>query len=184
MTKFETALVVGDMYRKIAGADVGLVLVGNYYYSVNERLYGGDITDESILCISPEKGMAKENDMGIAVSRMTGRQIIDILNSTPSTPGEKTGKYPYMVASGLMVEYAPWACDGEKVISCKLSDGSSIDMDAYYNVAYFNHTLDDFGIVPDRMMDISWSNGFIAYIDINNGTIKAPELTTTLIWGK
>ena len=184
LTKFETAHVIGDMYRKIADADIGLVLVGNYYYSVNERLYGGDITDESILCISPDKGMAKENDMGIAVSRMTGRQIIEILNSTPSTPGEKTGKYPYMVASGLMVEYAPWAGDGEKVISCKLPDGSSIDMDAYYNVAYFNHTLDDYSIVPDRMMDISWSNGFIAYIDINNGTINAPELTTTLVWGK
>ena len=183
LTKLETALVIGDMYREITGADIGIVLVGNYYYSVNERLYAGDITDEAILCISPDKGLAKETDMGIVTSRMKGRQIIEILNSTPSTPGENTGKYPYMAASGIQVEYAPWACDGEKVISCRLPDGSSLEPDTYYSVAYFNHTLDDYGIAAEKIIDTGWADCFIAYVDINDGTVKAPELTTTLVWG-
>ena len=119
-TRMETAQLVGNMYRELTEADVALVFVGNDNDGVTGKIYKGNITDDTFACISPSR-RAYTTPSGIAYAMITGKQIKEILNGYKGSDSND-----FTVASGLDVEFAPWNEPGERLISCKFSDGREI----------------------------------------------------------
>jgi hypothetical protein len=183
LTRLETAYTMADMYKTLADADIGIALGGTYRNGTNGYIYKGDITDDSIECINPNKEPAAEladpMDEKIVVASLTGAQIIDILNSVVDTYDTK-GEYPYYVASGLQVEFNPWAQAGKRVLSCKLADGTDLDKNATYEVAYYNGSIDESLATPKRALKGTWKENFLGWLEMNGGTISKPNMTLTL----
>lgn len=178
----ETVQLVGNMYRELTEAEIALVFVGSDNDGVTGKIYKGDITDDTFSCISPSR-RAYTDPAGIAWAMMTGRQIMDILNGY-----DGNSKYNYTIASGLDVVFAPWNTPGKRLISCKLPDGQELDPEKEYKVAYYtgslrtenNKTLE---VVPgETILSGSWEENFKMWIGKKGGAIKAPELTTTIVW--
>lgn len=145
-TVMETSLYLADLFRTEMGADIGLCLSNTRSCGNNVRLYAGDIMvgdDEALdgfLDICFYTNDLEENaDRQLQRVEMTGRQVLDALND----PVEQAG-YPnrYYVASGLTIEFAPWAGDGSRYVSVTLPDGSPLDEDAVYTVALWNGSVD------------------------------------------
>jgi hypothetical protein len=185
LTKLETAYTVADMYRELTGADIGIVLGGGYRTSTNGYIYKGDITHNSLLCITPIKETASDPDnvyVGkICVADMTGQQILDTLNSDNCSTDIDRDSH-YYVASGLQVTFNPWEGKGKRVISCKLPDGSDIDTEATYKVAYFYNSISSDGLTIDNYLDMTWEESFAKWLDDIGGVVKKPEMTLTLVY--
>jgi hypothetical protein len=91
----------------------------------------------------------------------------------------------YYVASGLTVEFAPWGSAGNRVISCKTSDGKEINADDTYKVAYFYGSLPDGSSVEaEDSLNQTWLESFLAWLQTQDGVVKKPEMTITLSYGK
>jgi ABC-type glycerol-3-phosphate transport system substrate-binding protein len=186
LTRLETAYTMADMYKTLGDADIGICLGGAWDRSTNGYLYQGDITDSTLACITPNKeGEYDEADDAekIVTAKLTGEQILAVLNSTEYPSENSTsayGLYPYYVASGLTVCYKPWAEDGERVVSCKLPDGSDIDTSATYTVAFYNGSLPNLTPEIESSIDMSWQDAFLSWLDKNGGTISKPDMTLTL----
>lgn len=186
LTRFEVALMMGEMYRAVTGAEIALVYVNKNEQGVNCNMFQGDIDDYVLATITPDR--ISEEGESVASATMTGQQIMDAL------AGEKYGDDTipnwYYVASGLEVEYAPWNKSGERLISCKLPDGSSLDPEAKYKVAFFSDKIPGINnlekrseILPDlEILDKKWKDLFIEYLNSQNGIIKRPKQTTKLVW--
>jgi ABC-type glycerol-3-phosphate transport system substrate-binding protein len=184
LSRLETAYTIADMYRSLTGADIGICRGGGWARSTNGYLYGGSITDSSLACITPDKEPIENDTDGknkIVTTSLSGEKIVSILNSLNELSDTK-GFYTYFVASGLTVEFDPWAEEGSRVLSCKLPDGEDIDPDAYYEVAYFNGSLPGVTEEPDQIIDMTWKEAFIKWLDENNDKIEKPDMTLTLIY--
>lgn len=187
LTRMEAALVVGDMYRHVTGAQIALVYAGRNADGVNGFLYEGDITEDSLYYISPDRQSDPETS-GIAIGTLTGQQIMDILAGNPDI--DEAYQEAHMVTSGLLVEYAPWKKSGEHLISCTLLDGTPLDPQGEYQVAYFSGTLmnphakeDEALVISDEIiLEGTWKEYFITYLEDLKGELKAPEMTTELVW--
>jgi ABC-type glycerol-3-phosphate transport system substrate-binding protein len=188
LTKLESAYTMAQMYKDLTGADVGICLGGAWRNGTNGHFYKGDITDKSLSCVTPNKeSSSDDNPMAdtIVTSTVTGAQILDILNSaTELTNGSTVGAACYYVASGLDVVFDPWASEGSRVISCKLSDGTDIDTDATYTIAYFYGSLSVGGITPESSLGQTWLDSFLEWLDGQGGTIKVPTMTLKLAYGE
>jgi hypothetical protein len=186
LTRLETAYTVAEMYKDETGADVGIVLGGSWNYSTNGYIYEGDITDNSIESLIPNKESASDaefTDDKIVTTTLTGQQILDILNYSAVDTGTTKGLYPYYVAAGLDVKFAPWAYSGERVISCKTSDGKDIDTEAKYKVAYFNGSLpESIECEPELVLNMSWKEALVRWIEDNGGTVSKPEMELKLVY--
>jgi hypothetical protein len=184
LTRLETAYTVAEMYQELTGADVGICLAGGWSRSTNGYLYGGSITDASLECITPDKEPQEDDDSDankIVTASLTGEQILSILNAT--SEADTKGLSIYYVAAGLTVEFAPWAGEGKRVQSCKLPDGSDLDPDAVYEVAYFNGSLpDDMTPEPDTVLDQTWQEAFLQWLDSQGDRIEKPDMTLTLVY--
>jgi hypothetical protein len=183
LTRLETVYTIADMYRELTDADIAIAAGGGYRLSTNGYFYKGDITDDSLTCLTPNKEPKAEldNDMEekICVGSLTGQQILDILNSDQGS-ADSSAEYYYYVASGLDVTFNPWADAGERVISCKLPDGSDIDADETYQVAFFYGSLPDESIEPESALDMTWNDSFLKWLDDIGGIVNKPEMTLTL----
>jgi hypothetical protein len=184
LTRLETAYTVAQMYQEETGAQIGLCRAGGWSRSTNGYLYGGSITDSSLECITPDKESQPEDEDSdqnkIVTAKMTGKQILDILNSGDVT--NTKGTYIYYVAAGLDVKFAPWGGEGERVISCKLPDGSKLDQNATYTVAYFNGSLPDDTIKAEDVLDMTWKDAFLEWLDARDGKVEKPDMTLTLVY--
>jgi ABC-type glycerol-3-phosphate transport system substrate-binding protein len=185
LTRLEATYTVADMYRELTGADIGIASGGGYRLSTNGYLYKGDITDSLLSCVTPNKEPKAEleNDMDekICVASLTGQQILDILNCSEGV-AQSSGEYYYYVASGLDVTFNPWADEGKRVVSCKLSDGSDIDTAATYTAAYFYGSLPEVGFEPESALSMTWNESFIKWIGDIGGVIKKPEMSLKLVY--
>jgi hypothetical protein len=185
MTRLETAYTVAEMYADTMGTEIGLVRGGGWDESTNGYFYQGNITDSSLACLTPAKEADKSGREwadSIVKAKLTGQQIIDILNSSYE-PENSKGLYPYYVVSGLNVEFNPWATEGNRVISCKLADGTDIDRNAYYEVAYFNGSLPeglDESVKPTGGSSLTWQESFLQWLSDKGGTLKKPEMMVKL----
>ncbi|MBE6843196.1 MAG: hypothetical protein E7510_10270 [Ruminococcus sp.] len=181
-TRMETAQLVGNMYRELTEADVALVFVGNDNDGVTGKIYKGNITDDTFACISPSR-RAYTTPSGIAYAMITGKQIKEILNGYKGSDSND-----FTVASGLDVEFAPWNEPGERLISCKFSDGREISDEETYKVAYYTGSLraennETISVVPgETVLNGTWEENFIKWLNDKGGAIKKPNLTTTLVW--
>jgi hypothetical protein len=122
-------------------------------------------------------------DERICVGSLTGQQILNVLNSDEGD-SDSSAEYYYYVASGLDVTFNPWADAGERVISCKLPDGSELDADETYQVAFFYGSLRDDTIQPESALDMTWDESFQKWLDDIGGTVKKPDMTITLEYGE
>jgi hypothetical protein len=81
------------------------------------------------------------------------------------------------------VEFNPWASEGERVVSCKTSDGKDINADDSYKVAYFYGSLPDGSADPEESLGQTWQESFLAWLATKDGVIKKPDMTLTLTYG-
>jgi hypothetical protein len=179
LTRLESAYTMADMYRTLAGADVGICYAGNWRNGTDGHFYAGDITDSALSCVRPDKESSGDEDPyagTIVTATLTGSQILDILESTGSAD---TG---YYVASGLNVQFDPWAAPGSRVVSCKLSDGSDLDPDGSYQVAYYYDSLSGFNYTPDARLPGDWLENFQTWLESQGGTVTKPTMTLELVY--
>lgn len=185
LTRLETAIAVGEMYRFETGAPIALVYAGRNSYSVNGFMYEGDITDKSLECISAAR--RGDTEEGLAVAYLTGAQIMEIISGDPNNTS--WGDEGYYAVVGLNVEYAPWQPPGDRLISISLPDGGELKPEESYEVAYFKGTLFEISETEKVMepegevvLGGTWKEHFIHYLSENNGVLKAPKQTMKLVW--
>ena len=186
LTKLDTALLMGQVYRDVTGADIGLVYVNTSEQGANCRLFAGTLNTTAVRNMAPDRTSAEGE--GIASGTMTGQQIIDCLNGMVGVVGESDSWY--YVASGLKVEFAPWMPVGERLVSCKLPDGSDLDPNGTYKVAFMSDKLfclDDGNIsslelADEVILEGKWEEIFPAWFADQGGVLKRPEQTTVLNW--
>jgi hypothetical protein len=185
LTRLESAYTLAEMYRQMTGADIGISLAGVWKDGTNGHFYEGDITDSSLSCVTPDKENLSDDPMDgtIVTSTMTGTQILEILNNAAGSP-ENSQDGAYYVASGLTVRFDPWAAKGSRVLSCKMADGSELEPDATYQVAYFYGSLPEGSPKPENSLQQTWQESFLAWLDQQDGVIKAPEMTLELAYGE
>jgi ABC-type glycerol-3-phosphate transport system substrate-binding protein len=183
MTRLETAYTVAQMYQELTDAQIGLCYAGSWSNSTNGHFYKGSITDSSLDCINPNKEPKTELDdpmeEKVVVASMTGETILEILNSEGNKDVTK-GMFPYYVAAGLKVSFNPWAEPGSRVLSCELSDGSELNPDETYQVAYYNGSLPDDSIQPESALQQTWKESFLDYLDKKGGVLEKPEMEIEL----
>lgn len=186
LTKLETALVMGQIYRDVTGADIGLVYVNPHDQGANSRIYAGDILLPCVEEMAPDRTSAEGE--GIASGTLTGQQILDCLRGLEGVVGHSDGWY--YIASGLTVEFAPWMPCGERLVSAKLPDGSELDPNGTYKVAFMSDKI--FGKTGDGAQSIcpsdieiiegKWRDIFRQWLNEHGGVIRRPEQTTILNW--
>lgn len=186
LTKLETALLMGQIYRDVTGADIGLVYVNPHDQGANSRIYAGDILLPCVNEMAPDRTSAAGE--GIASGTLTGQQILDCLNGMEGVVGHSDGWY--YVASGLKVEFAPWMPSGERLVSCKLADGSDIDPNGTYHVAFMSdkifgksgNTTESIRPADTKIVEGKWQDIFRQWVADHGGVVKRPEQTTVLNW--
>ena len=105
---------------------------------------------------------------------MTGQQIMDCLNGSDCW---------YYVASGLKVEFAPWMPVGERLVSCKLPDGSDLDPNGTYKVAFMSDKLfclesgniSSLELADEVIVEGKWEEIFPVWFADQGGVLKRPE---------
>jgi ABC-type glycerol-3-phosphate transport system substrate-binding protein len=183
LTRLESAYAMADIYRELTNADVGIIAAGGYRNSTNGHFYKGDITHSSLLCVTPQKEAVSDTDDEMAgkicVATLTGQQILDILNSD-FTLSESDSDSCYYVASGLHITFNPWADAGSRVLSCTLADGTDIDTEKSFKVAFYYGSLPDESIVPERALSMTWEESVAKWLNDNGGVVKKPDMTLLL----
>ena len=186
LTKLDTALMMGQVYRDVTGADIGLVYVNTAEQGANCRLFAGTLNTKAVRNMAPDRTSAEGE--GIASGTMTGQQIMDCLNGMAGIAGELDSWY--YVASGLKVEFAPWMPAGERLVSCKLPDGSDLDPNGTYKVAYMSDKLfckdggniSSLELADEEIVEGKWEDIFPTWFADQGGVLKRPEQTTVLNW--
>ena len=186
LTKLDTALLMGQVYRDVTGADIGLVYVNTSEQGANCRVFAGTLNTTAVRNMAPDRTSAEGE--GIASGTMTGQQIMDCLNGMAGVVGESDSWY--YVASGLKVEFAPWMPVGERLISCKLPDGSDLDPNGSYKAAYMSDKLfcleggnvSSLELSDEVIVEGKWEDIFPAWFADQGGVLKRPEQTTVLNW--
>ena len=186
LTKLDTALLMGQVYRDVTGADIGLVYVNTSEQGANCRVFAGTLNTKAVRNMAPDRTSAEGE--GIASGTMTGQQIIDCLNGMVGVVGEPDSWY--YVASGLKVEFAPWMPVGERLVSCKLPDGSDLNPNGTYKVAFMSDKLfcldggniSSLELADEVILDGKWEELFPAWFADQGGVLKRPEQTTVLNW--
>ena len=151
-TVLETAEYIADMFRRKAGAEMGLCRANTRVSGCNTELYQGEILNFEAgaesgrsVCYELNRGFGYadyRDDIGPHLLKvtMTGADIKGALDEVYN----KSVTYPadYMVSSGLVIEFAPWAGEGKRVLGVTRSDGSELEPDRLYTVACWNGTVD------------------------------------------
>lgn len=151
-TVLETAEYIADMFRRKADADIGLCRANTRASGCNAELYEGEILNYEegaqgglSICYTLDRGFGfatnlDENGACLIKMTMTGADIEAALNEVYNA----IAGYPadYIVSSGLKIEFAPWAGDGNRVVSVTLADGSKLEPEKEYTVAAWNGTVD------------------------------------------
>lgn len=151
-TVLETAEYIADMFRRKAGAEIGLCRANTRISGCNTEFYQGEILNfeegaesSRAVCYELNRGFEREDPKDGIGSRlvritMTGANIRAALNEVYNA----SATYPadYMVSSGLRIEFAPWAEAGKRVLSVTLADGSELESERQYTVACWNGTVD------------------------------------------
>jgi predicted transcriptional regulator YdeE len=61
-----------------------------------------------------------------------------------------------------------------------MADGSKLDPEASYTVAYFNGSIPSIDKEPELVLQQTWQEAFLQWLDEQGGVIKKPEMTITL----
>ncbi len=176
-SRLETGLFIADAFRKRTGADIALCLVGTTLRGEVGRIYRGSITDADIdaLSLSVGKPMDVSNDKKLWVLSMKGSELIDFLSWPYRFPdkSDESPTAPYFVASGLNIQFRPWADVDSKLVSVKTEQGKALDPEKIYRVALWCWPFErpcPFGI--EKVYEDSLGQMLAAAIDGAGGTIS------------
>lgn len=136
-TVLETALYTADVFRRTAGTQIGLTRANTPSSGCSIRFYQGNITaggDDAALDF-----LARGYEGRLTAMKMTGDNLLRCLNEIYAPSAD----YPnaYVVASGLKIEFAPWAGDGKRIVSATLADGTPLKPEEIYTVAAWDDTI-------------------------------------------
>ncbi len=143
-TVLQLAQLMADIFRERANAQIGLCQANTRQRGVGIKLYQGELYynyRDTALDWRLEQGFlpgnAGENSQKLMRVQMTGQALLDLLNSTTED------KPAYWVASGMKIVFAPWAGDGNRIISATLANGEPLQPEAIYTVALWNGAADE-----------------------------------------
>ena len=158
-TVLETAEYIADIFRRKTDAEIGLCCANTRKSGCNTELYKGDILNfepgaenSRSVCYELDRGFGyadPKDEIGSCLTKitMTGENIRAALNEAYASGGEYSAAYT--VSSGLKIEFAPWAGEGNRVVSVTLADGSELEPERLYTVACWNGTVD-----PERITEV------------------------------
>lgn len=177
-TILETSFYMADLYREAAGADVGLIADNIAYRGNLMRIFAGALTPDHVAVLMPR---SLGNDTTLVKASMTGQQLLDALND-PMGADDQTGDCVYAF-SGLSCKVAPWNPQGERMLSVTLADGTAIDPNALYTVAFWGGTVFDGYITGEaEPVEGSWTDLMTQKLQ-REGTISpADDNRITLVW--
>jgi hypothetical protein len=61
-------------------------------------------------------------------------------------------------------------------------DGSELEAGKTYEVAYFNGSISDSSIHPERALSGTWKENFLTWLGQNGGVLERPDMTLELIY--
>ena len=131
-TVLQTSEYIADAFRLRTGADIALIPQNSIYRGNIQRIFAGDITTASIEALLPR---SFDNGSKLVKVEMTGDQLIAALNDPPYY-SDATANCVYAF-SGLKATVEPCADVGGKYLSVELADGSPIEGDRVYTVAFW-----------------------------------------------
>lgn len=175
----ETSCYIADMYRSAAGADIGLI-VNNIAYRGNlMRIFAGPFTEDDLSVLQPR---SFANGSTLVRAEITGSRLLDALNAPFDAGGAVDALYAF---SGLVCELAPWNELGSKYISVRLPDGSELDPNKTYTVAFWSGTVsEEFLSGTPTAVDGSWVDLMRAYILQTSAAKPDISQRLTLVWPK
>ena len=177
LTILETSFLIADLYREIAGADIGLIADNAVYRGNLMRIYKGDLTPAFIHVLKPR---SFANGSTLVKATMTGRQLTDALNHPAGNSETADCVYAY---SGLKCEVAPWNELGSKYLSVKLADGAALDMDKLYTVAFWAGTVaDEYVTETLETYEGSWEELMTAQLKAKGTIAPAKDGRIKLVW--
>lgn len=136
-TVLEFSNYIADMYREKAGADIGLINNNIAFRGNLIRLFKGELLNTYVQVLLPR---SFDNNSALVKASLTGRQLLDALNHPVGNNCVSDSIYAF---SGLKCQIAPWNELGQKYLSVKLADGTAIDPDKLYTVAFWAGTVAD-----------------------------------------
>ncbi len=177
-TILETSFYIADMYRQAAGADIGLIANNIAYRGNLMRIFAGEVNTDNVETLLPR---SFANNSTLVKATMTGRQLLDALND-PVGADNKTGDCVYAF-SGLKCEVAPWRNQGERMLSVTLSDGTAIDPEKQYSVAFWSGTIFDKYITEvTETFKESWVDLMSEKMKKDETIVPADDGRITLVW--
>lgn len=166
----QTSEYIADMFRDITGAQIALIPDNSIYRGNIHRMFSGDLTANAITNMLPR---SFDNGSKLVKVEMTGQQLLDALDDPPDY-GDGTADCVYAF-SGLIATVAPCNDPGEKYLSITLADGTAIDPDEVYTVAFWQ------GMVRDSYITDTISTYDGGYTDLltakakQDGTLVPPD---------
>lgn len=177
-TILETSCYIADTYRETAGADIGIIANNIAYRGNLMRIFAGDLTAPHVNVLQPR---SLGNDSELVKATMTGKQLLDALND-PVGADNQTGDCVYAF-SGLKCEIAPWNAQGERILCATLADGTAIEPDKLYTVAFWDGTVfNQYVTEVIAVFDGSWVEMMTAKLQSDNVIAPADDGRITLIW--
>ncbi len=135
-TILETSTYFADMFKEKANADIGLCLNNTTYRGNLMKIYKGKMTQASINNLLMR---SLANKSTLQKVRMTGAQILKVLND-PIDFVTNIHQGIYAV-SGLKCTVAPWNSVQKRYIKVTLPDGTPLDQNKEYTVAFWEGTI-------------------------------------------
>ena len=177
-TMLETSSFIADFYRETAGADIGLIVHGQAYRGNLMKIFAGDITDSNVTVLKPR---SFAGDSALTKVTMTGQQILDTLNDpVANKEGPSDTVYAF---SGLKCEVAPWKALGEKYLSVALADGTPLELDKLYTVAFWGGTVREEHITEVvETFEGTWEELMTARLQQLDPIVPAKDERITLVW--
>lgn len=177
-TVLETSEYVADIFRAKTGADIALIPDNSTYRGNIHRIFAGDIT---AACVTNMLPRSFDNGATLVKVKMTGSQLMNALNDPP---GYESGAADCVYAfSGLKASVDPWNAIGGKYLSVTMADGTPLDPDTVYTVAFWKGMVRN-AYITDTVE--SYKDTYVSLLSDairNAGTISPVEDgRMTLIW--
>ncbi len=137
-TVLETSEFIADAFRTATGAQIALIPVNSVFRGNMSRFFAGSLTENMLASMTPR---SLENASSLVKVKMSGSMLLKALNSCPSSAAQ-AGNCVYAF-SGLKATVAPWNTKGKQYLSVTLADGTEINPDETYMVAFWQGMVSD-----------------------------------------
>lgn len=137
----DTGSFVTDAMRAYSGCDIALFMDNgkdgnNNGKGIYSRFYQGDLTMTDVQRVLPDMRQGEKGELWKVT--MTGVDLLTTLEYAIPVENNKVGWFYYF--SGLRMEYAPSAPQGERIRSITDAAGNKIDSEKLYSVAVMDYS--------------------------------------------